>query len=180
MEVFEVHITGCNRIHEAAEKNGIKSIEVELLRPDGSYLRTEHMTSHVLKFPNYGECVQHVLNVRDELARWCAIWRVKVECPAFYTHYRDMSLYLESHFDTNMNTWPISRNKKKETWMGTDRTYDHTEYDNFMEQWKGMTLELALYDSHMEEDFDWLDLWSLSARVMEFGVSQSEACVPAL
>jgi hypothetical protein len=166
MEVFEVHITGDSRIHEAAKKYNIKSIEVELLRPDYSVLRTEHMTSHVFKFPNYEECIQHVLNLRDELKRWCAVWRVKVECPAFYEHYRDRSIYLESHFETKDNMYPISRNVKKTTLMGTDRTYAHEDYDNFLRIWKGQTLELALYDSFVEEDFDWLDMWGVTKEAV--------------
>lgn len=172
MEVFEVHITGDSRIHEAAKKYDLKSIEVELLRPDGSVLRNEHMTSHVFKFPNYEECIQHVLDIRDELKRWCAVWRVKVECPV-YDHYLDRSLYLESHFDTKNNLFPISRNVKKEKWMGTDRTYDHTQYDGFRRRWHGEVLELALYDSHLQEDWDWLDLWPIVEAC------QSEASVQA-
>lgn len=159
METFEIHITGDERIIEAAKKYELKAISVELLRPDGSVLRTEHMTSQVMKFPDYEACIQVVLNMRDELARWCAIYRVKVECPV-YDHYIERSLYLESHFDTKEFAFPISRNVRKETLMGTDRTYNHAEYPSFREQWKGKTLELALYDSHLQEDWDWLGLWN--------------------
>jgi hypothetical protein len=167
MEVFEVHITGDERIHEAAKKYGLKTIAVELLRPDGTVLRTEHMTSQVMRFPSYDECIQKVLDIRDELARWCAIWRVKVECPV-YDHYLDRSLYLESHFETKNNLFPISRNKNKVTWMGTDRTYDHTEYETFQTRWHGEILELALYDSNIQEDWDWLDLWPLREPVLDY------------
>jgi hypothetical protein len=158
MEIFEVHITGDERIIEACKKFDIKTISVDLLRPDGSKLRTEHMTSTVVRFTDYSECIQNVLELRDKIQRWCGVHRVKVECPV-YDHYLDRSLYIESHFDTTDNLFPISRNAKKATWMGTDRTYDHAEYDEFRERWKGETIELALFDSNLEEDWDWLELW---------------------
>lgn len=157
MEVFEVHITGDEAIHAVAAKEGLKTIAIDLLKPDGSVLRTEHMTSHVYRFENYDRCslcVQNVVN-KFEIAGVRVI-RVKIESP-YYEHYRAQSLYMESHFQAEDFKYPTSKNQRKTTLLATDRTEDKTKYEAFKNQHKGNELELCLYDSFQAEDKDWFD-----------------------
>ena len=151
MKIFEVHITGDESIHSL----GLKTIAVELLRPDYSVIRTEHMTSHVFKFPDFEMCLEHVNSISKRISN---IKRIKIECP-FYECYREQSIYLESHFITKNNLFPISKNAKKEEIMGTSRVYSKDQYDKFMEMWHGEITELCMYDTFVEEDADWLGLW---------------------
>lgn len=162
MESFEVHITGDARIHESAKLFGMNTIEVQLLRPDLSVIRVEHMTSHVFKFPTFQQCVYRIEEVADMLSELIDIVRIKIECPV-YEHYIHRSLYLESHFDLQWPAYPTSRNARKTKLMGTDRTYDRSEYPAFREKWEGQVLELALYDTFIDEDNDWLSLWPASS-----------------
>lgn len=160
METFEVHVTGGEAIHEAAGRLKVKTISVELLTPDLKPLRIEHMTSQVMICASFDECMELVRDMVKGLGAASDVRRVKVECP-WYDHYVGRSLYLESHFDVDAPTHPVSRNVRKSQLMGTDRTYDHAEYAAFRERWKGETLELALYDTYVAEDADWLGLWKV-------------------
>lgn len=157
LELFEIHITGSPQIVEAIP---IKTIIIDLLRPDKSVLRTEYMTSAVARFENYEGCKAHV----DELVGFLKekdvdIYRVKIECP-YYAHYERQSCYIESHFPTEQADYPISRNQRKTSILGTDRTYIQTEYDAFRKKWEGQDIELCLYDTNVFEDKDWFDLWT--------------------
>jgi hypothetical protein len=160
MEVFEVHITGDYRIIDVANKINVKNISVDLLKPDGSVLRTEHMTSYVLKCRSFEECkllvektVEHFV---EEKVR---VLRVKIESPD-YVHYRDRSLYMESHFSAENEKYPLSRNRKKTHRLATDREYDRSNYDSFRDRWNGEDVELCLHDTWLEEDKDWFDLYA--------------------
>lgn len=161
MEVFEVHITGDESIHEVGKKNGYKTIAIELLRPDGSVIRVEHMTSMVVKFENYAKCKSYVDNVVAFLKEaGVKLWRVKIESP-YYEHYRDQSLYMESHFESAEFKFPTSRNMKKtEVYLATDREWNPAEFDRFRERYVGCDVELALYDTMPTEDADWLGLYN--------------------
>lgn len=157
METFEIHITGDESIMQRGLQLGLKTIAVELLRPDRTVLRTEYMTSHVQKFENYEAC-------KAEVDKWVGqlkdmgtdIIRVKIESP-YYAHYVLESLYMESHFKTEDNKYPLSRNVKKDYCLGTARVYNNDYYSEFMTKWD--EIELCLYDSDYLEDADWLDLW---------------------
>ena len=151
METFEVHITGDERIHVAP----VKTIAIDLLRPDLQTLRVEHMTSQVVRCENYEACLAQTLAFAKTLP---GVVRIKIECPV-YAHYIDQSLYMESHFDTTSLDYPVSRNQKKTGLMGTDRVYDHAGYDPFRLKWAGQTLELCLYDTNVDEDKDWFSFW---------------------
>jgi hypothetical protein len=151
MEIFEVHIAGDERIHNL----GLKTITVELLKPDFTLLRIEHMTSQVIKCSGYQECLAKTLELAATLP---GVVRTKIECPT-YEHYVEQSLYMESHFETKTNTYPISRNQKKTELMGTERVYDHALYLPFRQKWLGQVVELCLYDTNTDEDKDWFSLW---------------------
>lgn len=160
MEVFEVHITGDESIHGAAEKRGLKTIAIDLLKPDGTVLRTEHMTSHVYKFENYQQCLRQVINdlqAFDEAG--VKLIRAKIESP-YYEHYRNASLYMESHFEDNRMVCPTSRNQKKTTLLATDRVSEKSLYDEFRAHYAGKDVELCLYDSYATEDKDWFDCYT--------------------
>lgn len=158
MEIFEVHITADQGIHAAAKACGMNTIAVELLTPKLEVIRVEHMTSHLFRFHNYEECRRHVENLVDGFEWNLKIVRVKIECPV-YDHYVAQSLYMESHFEQKEPEWPASRNVRKSTLMGTDRVYNQEAYKAFQDRWAGQTVELCLYDTFIEEDKDWLDLW---------------------
>jgi hypothetical protein len=158
MEVFEIHITGDKFILDAAKP--IKTISVDLLKPDGSLLRTEYMTSHVSRHTSYDMCKAYVDDIVDAMkAKGVQIVRVKIECP-YYEHYKDQSLYIESHFDGRGSSgYPLSRNQRKLEIMATDREYDKEDYESFRIVWLDETVELCLYDTFVEEDKDWFDLY---------------------
>ncbi len=156
MEVFEVHITGDEKIHEISRRLGLKTISIDLLRPDRTVLRVEHMTSQIFKFENYEKCHAHVQNVVDQLlAADVDIERVKIECPD-YKHYREQSLYMESHFEIDEpKGYPTSKNQKKDTLLATDRTSFKELYDGFAEEYKDKEVELCLWDTNEYQDIDW-------------------------
>lgn len=156
MEVFEIHITGDKSI---LTNSKLKTISVDLLKPDKSLLRTEYMTSHVMKCHDFSECKTKVLHVIEELkAAGTKVLRAKIECP-YYAHYKDISLYIESHFEALNDKFPISKNQRKETFLATDRKYKKEEYDKFRHDYRFEVVELCLFDSYVEEDSDWFDLY---------------------
>ena len=159
MEVFEVHITADEGIINIAKRLGIKTISVDLLRPDRTVLRTEHMTSQIVRAENYEACKRQVdwmlLNLDLYKVR---VYRVKIESPC-YDHYVGQSLYMESHFQPTDDHYPLSRNQRKETLLATDREYDKQLYDLFKTRWADKEVELCLYDTFVEEDKDWFDCY---------------------
>lgn len=160
MEVFEVHITGDESIHVAAQP--VKTIAVQLLNPAGQIIRTEHMTSMRMRADNYEMCLAEVEKLVVSLSsRGVKICRIKIECP-FYAHYSGQARYIESHFETTEFILPVSRNAKKTTLLATDRTYDHAEFDSFAQRYHGAEVELCLFDSWVGEDQDWFDLYKLT------------------
>lgn len=159
IESFEIHITGDESIIVAAEQLGVKAITIELLKPDFSFFRMEYMTSQVMKLNNFQECKSRVDDLVNSLMeKGVSIKRVKIESPIL-EHYKNIALYLETHFTTQEAKLPISRNTKKKTFLATDRTYAKDKWDDFVRFYKGKELELALYDTNPNEDSDWLCLY---------------------
>lgn len=165
MEIFEVHITGDDKIIEAAKPLAVKTIVIDLVKPDRSYFRTEYMTSHACHFENYEECKIYVDDLVNQLTvAGVEIARVKIECP-FYPKYKDKSIYFEVHYDARNNDYPMSRNKGKDSFLCTAREYDKNKYDSLWQKHGGMAppsnwvMELCLYDTNVEEDKDWFDLY---------------------
>ena len=159
VEFFEIHITSDEKIHTAAAKLGIKTITVDLYTPEGTVLRSEHMTSFVIDAENYEACKEKVDKIVKTLEESCTLVRVKIECP-FYKHYQKASLYMESHFVTEGNYYPVSRNRKKTASLGTERTYNKDNYEKFAKKWQKEQIELCLYDTNVKEDSDWFDLYA--------------------
>lgn len=163
MEVFEVHITGDKSIHDVAKILGQKTIAIDLLNPDGTVLREEHMTSLIFKYAfsdAYLTCLKDVLQLAENYRnRGVNILRVKIESPP-YKHYESQSLYMESHFISDRFKFPTSRNQRKTTLLATDRTYDQSNYANFSQNNQNADLELALYDSQINEDQDWFSAYA--------------------
>ncbi len=157
MKIFEIHITGQPSIIKELDSLGIKSIIVELLWPDHSLLRTEYMSSFVEKFHTYEDCKVYVDALVLRLKS--PIIRVKIESP-YYEDYAQQSLYMESHFTPFNNVYPISRNKKSGKLMATDRTYIKSDYAWFLKKWKNEDVELCLFDSFVQEDRDWFNLYN--------------------
>ncbi len=164
MEIFEIHITGNDHIHYVANSYGIKTIKLDLLRPNGSVIKTEHMTSFVGEYNNLWECVNSVAGLRDLLNKnGCEVARVKIECPVSYDKYLDVSLYIETHFNQMgiASIYPASKNKEKESVTGTDRAYGVKNYPKFKEKWHNQILELCLYDTFVKQDEDWFKEWEM-------------------
>lgn len=161
MKTFEIHITGDQNIHQIAPSLGLRTIEIELLRPDGTVLRTEHMTSDVRKFESFEFALDFVGNMKfGLLANGCQVVRTKIECPP-YNEYLPSAYYAESHFpvrDLSVEC-PISRNKRNGKLLGTTRTFNKSLYRTFLETYKDKEIELCLHDSNVDEDKDWMDLW---------------------
>ena len=89
------------------------------------------------------------------------IIRVKIESPC-YDHYIEKGLYLEVHTkEIESIAWPLSVNATK-TFpepSATVRTYDVNEFDSFRKKYGEKKTELCLYDSFVNEDKDWFDLY---------------------
>lgn len=158
MEFFEIHITGDDGyICSVADQYGLKTIVIDLLRPDGSCLRTECMTSVVTKLADYAACKQYVDDLVDMFTHnGVKIVRVKIECP-YYQHYVDQSLYLESHFESGDYKFATSRNQNKTKLLATERTYDKADYEDFCS--RHVAVELCLYDTNVGEDADWFSCY---------------------
>lgn len=157
MEIFEIHITGDKHIIQICKYLNLKAIVVDLLDKDLKTIRTEYMTSIVRKFDNYDQCKKYVDDLVEVLQfqEQANIIRVKIESP-YYDHYVGQSKYMETHFVSNDNKLPLSRNQNKTTLLATDRVYNISQYDDFMSKYQD--IELCLFDSYVEEDFDWLKL----------------------
>jgi hypothetical protein len=157
----EIHITGDEKIHEIAPHLGLRTIEIELLRPDGSILRTEHMTSDVRKFECFEQALDFVGSMRFGLiVNGVKVIRTKIECPPNEKQI-DTAYYCESHFpvrDLSVEC-PISRRKNTNKLLGTARTFNKDLYRAFIETYKDKEIELCLHDSHVDEDKDWMELW---------------------
>lgn len=173
MEIFEIHITGDEKILNIGNELGLKTITIDLLKPNRSYHRTEYMTSQVHHAENYFECKAYVDDIVDKLVdKGVEIKRVKIECP-YYKHYDYQSLYLELHYRAGCNTYPLShtRGKDEDTYLCTVRTYDKGEYTTLL--WnhtrgvvskRDLVIELCLYDTDVNEDKDWFDLYEQGIR----------------
>ncbi len=168
MEIFEIHITGDKSIIDAAKSLNIKTIVIDLVGPDKSFLRTEYMTSHVHRCENYDECKKFVDNVVNQLQEaGVQIVRVKIECP-FYAHYKDKSIYFEVHYEAVNNCYPLSKNQGKSVYLCTAREYDKEKYDALWlkhihySSRRDLVVELCLYDTYVEEDKDWFELYENS------------------
>lgn len=166
MEIFEIHITGDDKIIKAAQELGVKTIVLDLVKPDKSHHRTEYMTSDARSFHDYEECKVWVDDLVMRLRETgVEIIRVKIECP-YYSHYKDKSLYFEVHYQGERG--PMSRNHGKDYFLCTAREYDRSKYDALWQKHGGVflfappphwTMELCLYDTNVEEDKDWFDLY---------------------
>lgn len=171
-EIFEIHITGDASIHRACKEiygdDIINTITVDLLKPNGSLLRSEHMTSQVLRCKDFYECMKDVGNIVKELdLAGTDIKRAKIECPAKSEYWKYFGLvhYIEAHYNPDIlkcsSLSPISQKVGKDTKLATDRTYDRNRFIDFINIYTNtkikLDLELCLFDSNVNEDKDWFD-----------------------
>jgi hypothetical protein len=87
--------------------------------------------------------------------------RLKIECPP-YPEAIENSLYMEAHFPYNGTQYATSKRIDKEEILGTDRTYDKSQYQGFQKKWNGHDVEVAVYDTNVEQDDEWMGLFSYS------------------
>lgn len=170
MFIFEIHITGGAGIIAVAEKLGFKAITVSLRDPYEDEIRREYMTSQQVDLPN-AECAIALAKfmagqIEEQFVK---VTRIKVETPALFRQFWDRALYMESHFHAdNFGDYPVSKQPGKVHFMGTDRTWDHDEFESHNKHWEGRgQVEVALFDSNPNEDNDWLAHWELDARQMQ-------------
>lgn len=177
--IFEVHITGGESILKGCASLGIKAISVDLLRPDRSVIRAEHMTSHVIKIDTSAigapawaslEEAELAINFADSLAArlatYSAVVRTKVECPVS-ENLLHIAKYVECHFSESLELYglcfadypiPLARNQRKQYAVATAREYDRTKFSQFINDCKQLPkaeVELCVYDTFVEEDADW-------------------------
>lgn len=156
--IFEIHITGDPSINANSSKLGLSNITLSLLKPDLTYFRTEHMTSHVLSFESYDQCKSFVDEIVLNLNKLGSkISRVKIETP-YYADLVDQSFYIESHFEGG--DFPASQKVGKTKILRTDREYDKAKYKEFLDKYSGKEIELCVYDDNVKEDEDWFLLFS--------------------
>ncbi len=158
-EVFEIHITGDEKIHEVAKELGLKTIQVQLLRPDKSLIRTEHMTSIVKKFDYFEKAYQWTINTVIKLAEQCKIYRVKIESPP-YPHYYYIALYAEVHFKNDSFNTPTSKNPTKDYYLGTERV-PIGKINELKAKYPNEDLEICLMDNNIYEDVDWFNSYGV-------------------
>ncbi len=163
MKTFEIHITGEESILKELDTLGIKNITIELLTPTEEVMRTEYMSSFIHYANDYDECICYVnallLNLKSRIIR------VKVESPP-YDEYLGQAMYAESHFEPIDTLYPISRNVRSGKLMATAREYVPKNFKDFITKWSGCEVEICLFDSYVEEDYDWF---------MQYGAGLKEA-----
>lgn len=156
MRTFKIHISGTLDTIQELRKLGIESITVHLLRPDGLILETVHMTAFVKKFTTYDVCKEYV----DTLLRHLntPVFRVKIDC-AYYHNYAERSVYIESHFKSNVYIYPTSLSHQSGKVLATTREYDKRFYRMFRERFKDHEIELCLYDDCIRQDSNWFSFY---------------------
>jgi hypothetical protein len=163
MTLYEIHITGEPSIIDELSKLNIKNITVELYAPNGIILRKEYMSSFVEKFSTYRECVDFVNTLLQSLTS--KVIRAKIETP-YDEKLLPFCYYVETHYPfTGCYDYPVSRNVESEKMMCTERSYmwgsSGSTVPEAVSKWKseGKEIEMCLYDSFMDEDSDWFDLY---------------------
>lgn len=163
MEKFEIHITGTENIISVLKLLEVKSLHAEMRNPDNETVGVEYMSSFIKEFEDYESCKKWVESFT--LLLECdnvEIFRVKIECPYFYSHYREQSIYIESHFPTtNFNKeYPFVYNVNSKKYVSTDRVYFKSEYDDFINKWENVhhsEIEFCLYDDNIRHDEEWIN-----------------------
>lgn len=162
MEKFEIHITGTENIISVLIELQVKSLHAEMRNPKNETIGVEYMSSFIKEFENYENCKKWVdIFVLQLQSKSVEICRVKIECPYFYNHYREQSVYLESHFPTTdfNKQYPFVYNVKSGKYVSTDRVYLKSEYDEFISKWEQVhhsEIEFCLFDDNIRHDNVWV------------------------
>lgn len=165
MEKFEIHITGSPEIIPLLKSWDIKTLHAELRNPKNYTIGVEYMSSFVKEFENYEACKNYTDDLVDKLlSEKIEIYRVKIECPYFYKHYREMSVYLECHFSfinlEDIPYCPFVFNVNSLKYVATERVYLKSEYDFFIERCldenKNAEIEYCLFDDNIRHDDKWI------------------------
>lgn len=155
--MYELHITDTEENIQRVS-DIVKTIAVRLITPDLLPIRTEHMTS---------QCYKDFIELVRFMSYYCKNvnmhpTRIKIE--TYYSNgnlirFND-TLYLESHWYSDDLIYPTSwALHKPGKLLATDRTYDKSEYEEFAARYKREQLELCLYDTFVEQDKDWMELY---------------------
>lgn len=158
---FQIHITDeTENVYKLSELS-IRTITIDLLKPDFSLIRSEHMTSYDIKISSLDMPIYVFGLTKMMMSYNCKISRVKIETAPFEDLF-EQSLYIESHFNPtpdDYKKYAISRNQKTGEMLGTDREYDKSKYKEFIKKWNDKTeeIELCIFDTNPGKDKDWLD-----------------------
>lgn len=170
MELFEFHITiaplSVQNFISICDVFDIKRIEIESLDGNGNGIKIEHMTSFTRKLENYYQAFKLITEMDYYLQRLgCTIYRSKIESP-YYEHYKEKSLYLETHFTSNLYDLPTSRSVKKDKLIATDREMNKDNYLDFiaLHEPLGREIEMCLYDTNIILDKQWFEAYNVGER----------------
>jgi hypothetical protein len=160
--IFEIHITGDESIHSVAAKRQHKTITLQLVRPNYSLIRLDHMTSIIMPATDLSSALAQLKEIEKYyIDNGVDIKRVKMECPlttAYKDYVRD-AVYAECHFEASNSNLPTSRNVKKNTFSATDRCYNHSLFLEFYFEYLGLDIELCVLDTNDKWDVDWTTYW---------------------
>lgn len=172
---YEFHITGTPDIVESAKLLCIKTIVIDSLKKDGSYIKTEYITSHIEEFTDDEEAIDYLNGLTHSLLtnmiywKWAnkkfdyssRIFRCKVERQYFPGN---KGLYIESHWKDDSFVYPTSKNQAKESLLATDRVWLPEKYPEFIKKHEGKELELCIFDSNPDLDSDWFTYYYTGAN----------------
>ena len=160
--IFEVHITGDESIHAVAAAKQHKTITLELVRPNYSLIRLDHMTSLIISATDLSSALTQLKEIEKHyIDGGVDIKRVKMECPltAEYKDYVRDAIYAECHFEATNSKLPTSRNIKKSEFSATDRCYNNACFLEFYFEYSEQDIELCVLDTNPTWDKDWADHW---------------------
>lgn len=167
MEIFEFHIyindKVADKFFHVCNTFDIKKLEIMSLDKDNNGIKVEYMTSFVRKLKNYREAFLLVNAMDEYLGKLgCLSYRKKIESP-YYEHYVNLSLYLETHFESSNFELPTSKNVLKNKLIATDRELNKDRYSDFLSlhQSLGREIEMCLYDTNMTSDKEWFDAYNI-------------------
>jgi hypothetical protein len=159
MEAYQICITGSENIIEALKSVQQKGISINLVTPEMKSIRTEYISSIISNFETYGECKLWTDSFIDNLSSMDVdIIRVKINAQ-YKKSDEDKSLYLEVCFPPRNEDLPMLYNSDLALMFAVDRVYDKSIYDYFTKKYADYDMEMCLYDSFVENDYDWFSYY---------------------
>jgi hypothetical protein len=153
---FKVHITGDEKLMEEFIELGIKVIKIDLLKPDSSVLRTEYMSSQIVRCRE--DQIFIFIDALKQKIKNGKIIREKIECPPI-DKLLNKALYIETHFSSDDFKYPVIQNLQSKRFISTKREYKKNNFKKFIDENKYKNIECCIHDTFIEEDKDWFSLY---------------------